>query len=81
MKAERTRVWFWRRPLAATVLVTLLFLLLVTVVSANSASDQLMWVTVCHNPLDPENAQTMVVYWSALDKCLSHFGDFLGACP
>ena len=63
-------------------MVILLFLFLVTVVSANGLSEQLSWVTICHHPPgDPENAQTMVIYWSALDKCLSYFGDFMGACP
>jgi len=82
MRSGRTRVMFWRRPLAIIVLVILLFMLLITAVSANGLSEELMWVTICHHPPgDPENAQTMVIYWSALDKCLSYFGDFMGACP
>ena len=81
MNARHTRIEFWRRPLLVGALAITLLLLLVTAVSANSINDQLMWITVCHTPLgDPDNAQTMVIYWSALDKCLSHFGDYIGAC-
>ncbi len=80
MKSDKG-VKFRRRLMALAVLVLLLFLLLINVNSANGMND-LMWVTVCHTPPGhPEQAQTMVVYWSALDKCLSFFGDTIGACP
>lgn len=73
---------FWRRSPAIVAMAMLLFLVVMTAVSANMINEQLMWATVCHTPPgSPESAQTMVIYWSALDKCLSHFGDFMGACP
>jgi hypothetical protein len=71
-----------RLPWTVALLVILLGLMLTNIVSANSLNDELMWITVCHTPPDnPEVSQTMVLYWSALDKCLSHFGDFIGSCP
>ncbi len=80
MKPER-RSKFWQRPLAPAILVIILFLLMVTAVSANSINEQLMWVTVCHHPPGhPEQPQTMIVYWSILDQCLSYFGDTIGSC-
>lgn len=80
MKSEQSGK-FWKRPLMLAVLVILLFLILVTAVSANSLNDP-AWVTICHHPPGhPEQAQTMVVYWSILDTCLSYFGDTMGACP
>lgn len=57
-------------------------MLIVSAASANGLDERLLWVTICHTPPgEPENAHTMVIYWSALDKCLSHFGDVMGSCP
>lgn len=75
-------VTFWRRPLAVALLVAILLMVMVTAVSANSLNEPLTWVTICHvQPGQTEVAQTMSIYWSALDKCLSYFNDFVGACP
>jgi hypothetical protein len=72
----------WWRLFMTTTLMLLLVLVMVTGASANQVPEDLMWVTVCHTPVDQsESAQTMVLYWSAVDKCLSTFNDFLGPCP
>lgn len=78
MKARIINAKFWRW----LFLVMLLVLVSTTVVSANSVTDQLTWVTVCHFPPPgkAEQAQTMVIYWSTLDEYLSYFGDWMGDC-
>jgi len=78
-----TKFVSWRQLRSVTlVMMILLVLLLTTAASASAVNDQLMWVTVCHTqPGQAGNPQTMVLYWSALDKCLSSFNDFIGPCP
>ena len=62
--------------------VFLLILLSATSGSALAVDESLKWATICHwQPGQAGEPQTMVVYWSAVDKCLSFFGDTLGSCP
>ena len=82
MKFEDTRVKFLRKAWMITILLILLGLMLTNLVSANSIDEELLWVTICHIPPEhPEDAQTLVVYWSAFDKYLCHYNCILGPCP
>ena len=74
---------FWRRPLMTLVLVIVLSLLLTTAASAISPMEMedLQWVTICHQaPTQGYIPQTMTIYWSVLDTCLTEFDDYIGAC-
>jgi hypothetical protein len=72
---------FWRRPLITLVLIFVLSLLLTTAASANSPMEELQWVTICHKaPTMGDSPQTMTIYWSVLDTCLTEFDDYIGAC-
>lgn len=83
MRALSARIFSWRRVWTVLALLILFSLVLTTVVSANAIRyDEMMWTTICHSqPSQLDGPQTMVIYWSALDKCLSFFNDFIGACP
>jgi hypothetical protein len=83
MKFRVTRVKFLRLFWTYAILLILLSLMLTSLVSANGPNEEMMWVTICYTPPGhPEDAQTMVVYWSALDKWLCCFDDLLlGPCP
>lgn len=73
-KFRNTKLGWW------LLLATALVLGLVITVSAQSPTAS-NWVTVCHVPPGhPEAAQTMQITWSALDKCLSYFADYMGQC-
>ncbi|GAB4434143.1 MAG: hypothetical protein Kow0031_15820 [Anaerolineae bacterium] len=83
MGAIFARFQSWRRVGTVLVLLMLFSFILTSVVSANAIGNEAwMWSTVCHfQPNQLENPQTMVIYWSALDKFLTVFADFLGTCP
>jgi hypothetical protein len=83
MKFSVTRVKFLRLSWRYAVLLLLLSLMLTSLVSANGPNEGVEWVTICYTPPGhPEDAQTLVVYWSSLDKWLCCFTDtLLGPCP
>ncbi len=71
----------WWLLLAAITVVIAVGLILATTTSADNAFDRLELVTICHvQPGQTGSPQTMTIYWSALDKCLSHFNDTIGPC-
>ena len=62
--------------------VFLLILLSTTAGSALAVDEGLQWATICHiQPGQSGEPQTMTLAWSAVDKCLSFFGDSIGPCP
>jgi len=73
--------WQYLRLLMLGV-VFLLILLSTTAGSALAVDDSLKWATICHmQPGQTGEPQTMMLAWSAVDKCLSYFGDSIGPCP
>jgi len=83
MYALYTKIVVWQnlRLLALTV-VFLLILLSATSGSAQAVDESLKWATICHwAPGHIGQPQEMTLYWSAVDKCLSFFGDTFGPCP
>ena len=59
----------------------LLILLSTTAGSALAVDENLKWATICHlQPGQGGEPQTMMLAWSAVDKCLSFFGDTIGPC-
>ena len=60
----------------------LLILLSTTAGSALAVDASREWATICHwQPGQGDEPQTMQLAWSAVDKCLSFFGDTIGPCP
>ncbi len=83
MSAIFAKVQSWRRVWTVLALLVLFSMIMTTVVSANAiGTEAVMWTTLCHfQPNQLETPQTMVIYWSALDKFLTVFTDFMGTCP
>lgn len=62
--------------------IFLLILISNTAGSAMAVDESLKWATICHwQPGQSGEPQEMLLAWSAVDKCLSFFGDTIGPCP
>ena len=83
MHAIYTKIVSWQYLRLVTLgAVFLLILLSTTAESAMAVDESLKWATICHwQPGHGGEPQTMMLAWSAVDKCLSFFGDTIGPCP
>lgn len=83
MGAIFAKIQSWRRVWTVLALLMLFSLIMTSVVSANAIGNEaVVWTTLCHfQPNQLDNPQTMVIYWSALDKFLTVFADYMGSCP
>lgn len=82
MYAFYTKIVSWQYlRLCILGTVFLLILLSTTAGSALAVDESLQWATICHmQPGQSGEPQTMMLAWSAVDKCLSFFGDTIGPC-
>jgi hypothetical protein len=83
MQAIYTKIVAWQY-LRLLVLMAVFLLILVSATSgtALAVDESLKWATICHwQPGQTGPPQEMTLYWSAVDKCLSFFGDTFGPCP